>query len=169
MFLVMVDSYSKWVEAEIVSSTSTEVTIRVLRKLFATHGLPQTLVSDNAPGFVSDEFRSFLLQNGIRYMNSAPYHPASNGQAEICVRKVKEALRTMEQGSTELQLQRLLFKDHITPSTATGYSPAELLFNRRLRSALTLLRPDSQVNVPIKAAQAHTGTRTFSVGEGVWA
>ena len=145
MFLVVVDSFSKWVDAEVVSSTSSEVTIRVLRSLFATHGLPQTIVSDNAPAFVSDEFRSFLSRNGIRYMNSSPYHPASNGQAEICVRKVKEALRTMGKGSTELQLQRLLFKDHITPSTTTGYSPAELLFKRQLRSALTLLRPESQV------------------------
>ena len=140
-FLIVVDSYSKWVETDLVSSTSAEATIKVLRWLFSAHGLPRIIVSDNAPGFVSEIFRTFLSRNGISYMNSAPYHPASNGQAEITVRKVKDALKSMQKGDLELQLRRILFKDHITPSTTTGYSPAELLYNRRLRSALTLLRP----------------------------
>ena len=130
--LIVVDSYSKWAEAELVNSPSAEATIKVLRRLFATHGIPCLVVSDNAPGFASDAFRTFLSRNGIRFMNSAPYHPASNGQAEVTVRKVKTALKFMKKGDMELQLRRVLFKDHITPSTTTGYSPAELLFNRRL-------------------------------------
>ncbi|XP_046868681.1 uncharacterized protein K02A2.6-like [Drosophila willistoni] len=39
-FLLVVDSYSKWLEVAVVSSTSTAATIKVLRQLFATHGLP---------------------------------------------------------------------------------------------------------------------------------
>ncbi|XP_046869411.1 uncharacterized protein K02A2.6-like [Drosophila willistoni] len=46
-FLLVVDSYSKWLEVAVVSSTSTAATIKVLRQLFATHGLPDQLVSDN--------------------------------------------------------------------------------------------------------------------------
>ena len=100
------------------------------------------MVSDNATGFTSEEFKDFLKRNGVQHLFSAPYHPASNGQAEITVRKVKESLRCMQEGGMETRLRRVLFKDHITPSTTTGYSPAELMFGRRLRSALTLVRPD---------------------------
>ena len=167
LFLIVVDSYSKWVEAELVSSTSAEVTIRVLRRLFAAHGLPHTLVSDNATGFVGEEMKAFLLKNGVRHLNSAPYHPASNGQAEIIVRKVKESLKSMKKGDIETQLQRILFKDRITPSTTTGFSPAELLLNRRLRSALTLLRPESQVKTRQASAVPGRRTRTFRIGDPV--
>ncbi|XP_015280350.1 PREDICTED: uncharacterized protein K02A2.6-like, partial [Gekko japonicus] len=56
--------------------------VTVLRQLFATHGLPDVLVSDNGAQFTSEEFRRFLSDNGIRQMTAAPFHPASNGQAE---------------------------------------------------------------------------------------
>lgn len=55
-FLIIVDAFSRWSEAVTVSSTSTESTINVLRKLFATHGIPQQLVSDNGSGFTSQQF-----------------------------------------------------------------------------------------------------------------
>ncbi|UYV74594.1 hypothetical protein LAZ67_12000217 [Cordylochernes scorpioides] len=48
LFLVVVDAYSKWIEAKIVSTTSTETTINCLKEIFATHGLPDVIVSDNA-------------------------------------------------------------------------------------------------------------------------
>ena len=62
LFLVVVDAHSKWLEASIVPSVSSQATIKVLRKLFATHGLPEAIVSDNATGFCSEEFREFVEQ-----------------------------------------------------------------------------------------------------------
>ena len=82
MFLVACDSFSKWVEVEVVKSTDAKSSAAVLRRWFSMHGLPKVIVSDNGPGFASDEFDSFLKSNGIRHMFSAPYHPSSNGQAE---------------------------------------------------------------------------------------
>ena len=167
LFLVVVDSYSKWVEAEIVSSTSSEVTIATLRKLFATHGLPAVIVSDNAPGFSSEEMASFMSRNGIRHVFSAPYHPASNGQAEATVKKVKAGLLNLGEGDIETRVCRILFRDHITPQTTTGHSPAELLFNRRLRSALTLLRPNVGMSLRAKQVEEMRKTRTFQLGDAV--
>lgn len=169
MFLIVVDSYSKWIEVEPVSSTSSTVTKEVLRKLFATHGLPKVLVSDNAPGFSSEDLLEFTKKNGIRHVFSAPYHPASNGQAERAVRTVKESLKCMSDGDIETKLRRLLFKNHITPQTTTGHSPAELLFKRRLRSPLTLLRPDLNARVEAKNVVGSGRTRSFEANEPVWA
>ena len=57
MILVVVDAYSKWIEAKVVHSATTQVTIEQLRGLFATHGLPDTIVSDNGTCFTSAEFK----------------------------------------------------------------------------------------------------------------
>ena len=48
-FLVVVDAHSKWPEVFQMASTSTTKTITYLRQLFATHGIPEQLVSDNGP------------------------------------------------------------------------------------------------------------------------
>ena len=50
-FLVIVNAHSKWLDVQIVNSTSATATISKLCTLFATHGLPEQLVSDN--GIVS--------------------------------------------------------------------------------------------------------------------
>ena len=40
-------------------------TINELRLIFAQHGLPEEVVSDNGPQFVSSEFAEFMTKNGI--------------------------------------------------------------------------------------------------------
>ncbi|XP_015276986.1 PREDICTED: uncharacterized protein K02A2.6-like, partial [Gekko japonicus] len=102
MFLIVVDAMSKWLEVVHMKSTTSLAVIHALRRLFATHGLPDVIVSDNGPQFVSEEFRLFLTSNGIRQMTSAPFHPASNGQAERMVRTAKEALGKMRRLTTRL-------------------------------------------------------------------
>ena len=76
-----------------MSSTTAGQTINVLRELFARFGIPQQLVSDNGPQFVSEEFKQFMSANGIKHIRSSPYHPASNGATERMVQTVKLALK----------------------------------------------------------------------------
>ena len=52
-FLILVDSYSRWIDVHMVPSINTETTVRTLRQIFAIHGLPEQLVSDNGPAFIS--------------------------------------------------------------------------------------------------------------------
>ena len=82
MLLIVVDSHSKWFEVHVTTSATATTTIEKLRTTFATHGLPEVLVSDNGPTFVSTAFEEFLQQNGIKHLTSALYYPASNGLAE---------------------------------------------------------------------------------------
>lgn len=44
--LVVVD-FSKWVKLVLMTSTTTEATIKRLQHIFAAYGLPDTIVSDN--------------------------------------------------------------------------------------------------------------------------
>ena len=91
MFLVMVDTHSKWPEVHIMSTTTATKTIAVLRDIFARYGLPQQLVSDNGPQFIAEEFSRLLRLNGVKHIKCAPYHPASNGAAERMVQTMKQS------------------------------------------------------------------------------
>ena len=77
MLLVVVDAHSKWMEVSIVNSGMTATTIGKLRTMFATHGLPRTVVSDNRSMFTSSDFEQLMLRNGICHIRTAPYrqHP----------------------------------------------------------------------------------------------
>ena len=70
MLLVIVDAHSKWLEVLPVSNATTTVTIEQLLNVFTTHGLPNTIVSDNGSVFTSDEFTQFVKQNGIEHIRT---------------------------------------------------------------------------------------------------
>ena len=57
LLLVATDVFSKWPEVHLVSSTSAQQTIEKLRAMFAIHGIPMMIVSDNGPPFTSREFK----------------------------------------------------------------------------------------------------------------
>ena len=117
-----------------VSSATSAHTIAKLRGMFATHGLPQLVVSDNGAVFTSGEFKEFLERNGIRHVRSAPYHPASNGLAERYVQTFKTSLKKSGEVDVQQQLSsvfvRLSYHSSLnyggsTCSTVDGTSSAD--------------------------------------------
>jgi len=174
MFLVLIDAHTKWLEVNPLSSTTSKVIIENLRMVFARLGLPETVVSDNASYFVSQEFEDFLQRNGIRHTTSAPYHPSSNGLAERAVQVFKTGMKRMTVGSLNDRISRFLFAYRRTPQTTTGHSPAELLMGRNLRSHLDLIHPDVSKRVVLKQHkqkeyhdQRAVG-RSFTAGDQVY-
>ena len=158
-----------------MSSITTSKTIEKLRIIFANHGIPQKLVSDNGPTFTSAEFRTFMARNGIRHITSAPYHPSTNGLTERAVQTFKQALQRISGCSVQERLSKFLFKYRVTPHTVTGIPPCEMLMGRRLRSRLDLLYPSIATRVEShqeKQKESHDTKRplrTFQVGDLVYA
>jgi hypothetical protein len=160
-FLVLVDSHSKWIDVKHMSSTTAERTIDELRLIFANHGLPEEIVSDNGPQFTSGEFSDFMSKNGIKHTLVPPYHAASNGAAERSVRIVKEALAKQvldgKKGmSMKHRLANFLIKYRTTPQSVTGRTPAELMVKRQLRTRLSLIKPNLAQVVAKQAIEAKT-------------
>ncbi|XP_031330866.1 uncharacterized protein K02A2.6-like [Photinus pyralis] len=167
-FLLVVDSYSKWLEMRRVPSLSSTTTIQVLREIFATHGLPDVIVSDNGTAFTSEEFKLFAKKNGCRAVNVAPYKPSSNGQAERMVQFAKDSLKKMGKGDVETRISRFLLAQHATPCTTTGQSPAELLMGRRITTALDRIKPSLTTEMDQKRDQLlGTEVRSFKEGQHV--
>ena len=174
-FLVMVDSYTKWIEAVAMKSTTATRTVAVMREVFARLGLPTQLVTDNGPQFTSQEFAAFMQANSIRHIRTAPYHPSSNGQGERAVGVMKNALRTSAAagGGLDLALARALLAYRVTPHAVTGRAPAEMMFGRNLRTRLNALVPSADADLRAAADRQRQGAggrhREFALGATVWA
>ena len=140
MFLVLVEAHSKWLDVHIMSNISSSRTIEKLRMIFAPHGLPHIIVTDNEPSFTSDEFKRFVEENGIKHVTSAPYHPSKNGLAERAVQTVNRGLQYTQGSSMQEKLSKFLFNYQITPNITTGIAPSELLMGRHLRSCLDYIQ-----------------------------
>ncbi|XP_045769765.1 uncharacterized protein K02A2.6-like [Maniola jurtina] len=174
-YLILVDAHSKWLEVVPMSTTTAANTILKLKEIFSRFGLCKILVSDNGPQLSSEEFSSFLKNNGIKHITSAPYHPSSNGEAENAVRTVKRALKKAEAEKINKNsfLQRFLLDYRNSIHGTTGETPARLMFGRHLRSRLDLLKSGAVESVSDrlqKRALAKGGTeRVWVEGDKVWA
>ena len=171
MYLLIVDAYSRWLEVLRVSTTSSQDTLTKFRSVFATHGLPESIVSDNGPSFTSTEYKEYLKVNGIADVKTAPYHPSSNGQVERYVQTFKRALKKAfeEDGDTKRNIDRLLFSYRTTPHTASMQTPAELLMNRKLRTRLDMLKPTCEAQRKMKCSPTPGKLREFHEGDAVLA
>ncbi len=122
-----------------VPSSSSAVTIEALHTMFAQHGIPNSIVSDNGSSFTSSEFQNFCKMNGIKHYTSAPYKPASNGQAERAVQIIKNGLSRIKEGSIQSRLVRMLLNYRTRPHQTTGRSPAKLLMGREVTNNTVII------------------------------
>ena len=147
MFLIIIDSHSKWLEVLPVKAATSSETIGRLCQLFSTFGLPDKIVSDNGSVFTSREFADFMASNGISHVKVPPYHPSSNGLAERVVKIFKRNMERQTTGTLKTKLARFLFNYRTPPHSTTTTSPAQLFMGRKLKACLDLLHPDLQKKV----------------------
>ena len=128
----MVDYYSRFIEISKLTSTTTTDIVKHLKSIFARHGIPETVSSDNGPQYASTEFRHFAEHYGFRHQTSSPRYPQANGAAERAVKTVKALLNKND----DPYLAMLSYR--ATP-LENGYSPAQLSMGRHLRTTVPVI------------------------------
>lgn len=150
--LVMVDAHSRWPEVHLMSSITSTETIRRLRRTFSQEGVPNVIVSDNGPSFVSSEMLNWLQMVGCRHVRTPPYHPRSNGLAERFVRTLKEAINAASQNNDiQRVVDRFLLMYRNTPHSVTGEAPAIRHRGHLLRTTLAALRSEGDGRIFVKS------------------
>ena len=80
--LVMVDKFTKWIEAEPVGDCEAETAVKFLKKVIFRFGYPHSIITDNGSNTSEGATQIFCADNGIRLDLTSVAHPQSNGQAE---------------------------------------------------------------------------------------
>ncbi|UYV83981.1 hypothetical protein LAZ67_X000778 [Cordylochernes scorpioides] len=111
-YLVVIDYYSRFPEIIQLDRLTANVVVRSCKSIFARHGIPETVY-------------------GFTHVTSSPRFPQSNGMAEAGVKIAKLILKKNQDPSLGLLEYRS------TP-LENGYSPAELLMGRKLRTTLPI-------------------------------
>lgn len=140
-YLVVVDYYSRYIEVANLTTTTTAHVTGKLKSIFARHGVPETVVTDNGPQFSAAEFAAFARDYDFTHTTSSPHYPQSNGEAERAVRTVKALLKRGEDPHKALMAYRATLLSH-------GSSPAQLLMGRNIRTTLPVSKGKLQPGWP---------------------
>ena len=94
MLLVVIDYFTKWVEAEALSTiTKAKIQNSIWKNIIYRFEIPQTIVSDNGWQFDNQDFRDFSLGLGIENQFSSPRYPQVNGQTEVTNQKLLKIIK----------------------------------------------------------------------------
>ncbi|XP_027169380.1 uncharacterized protein LOC113769101 [Coffea eugenioides] len=94
--ILAVDYVSKWVEAKATRTNDSKVVADFVRSnIFVRFGMPRAIVSDRGTHFCNKTITALFRKYGVLHKVSTPYHPQTNGQAEVSNREVKSILEKM--------------------------------------------------------------------------
>uniref|UniRef100_A0A8D8X1C6 RNA-directed DNA polymerase n=1 Tax=Cacopsylla melanoneura TaxID=428564 RepID=A0A8D8X1C6_9HEMI len=133
-YLVVVDSYSKWIELYRLKSKKCSEIISKLKNLFAIFGIPCIIQSDNSP-FNSSEIKQYCKINNIKWWFSSPHYPNSNS-SEQAVQICKTILKKSDFSQNDYL--ELLSEYRATKIPALGLSPSEIMMGRLIRTKIPI-------------------------------
>ena len=130
------DHYSNWLSVLRLAKDDTQHVIKALREYFSTFGVCESISTDGATVFTSDQMTQFCLRWGIRQRISSAYNAQSNKRAEIGVKSAKRMIMDNVGHSGNLNTDafaRSLLAHRNTPDPDIKVSPAEIVYGRPIR------------------------------------
>jgi hypothetical protein len=132
--LAITDYFTKWVEAVPMRSVASKDVIHFVKE-YVIHrfGIPQTITMDGRSVFISEEFKKFAADMGIKLIRSSPYYAQANGQAEVSneslIKLIKRKIDEYPKRWHEV-LSEALWAYHISCHGSTKTSPYHLVYGQ---------------------------------------
>src|SRR5258707_1315839 len=131
--LMVVDRLSKWINAvpTVTSLDSAGVAWLFLEHVWCHHGLPEEVISDHRPAFVSNFLHKLAALLGVKLTPSTSYHLQTDGQ--------------MEHVNQEIEAYLQVFVSHRQDNWANWLPLAEFAYNNKVHVAThrTLFKLDA--------------------------
>ncbi|KAK3570719.1 hypothetical protein QTP86_025262 [Hemibagrus guttatus] len=106
--------------------TAMEAAELLFNHVFHYFGIPEDIVSDRGPQFISRVWRAFFTRLGVAVSLSSEYHPQTNGQTERKIQEISRYLRTFCHGHQDSWSQYLGWAEYTQNSLrqpSTGLTP----------------------------------------------
>ena len=135
-YLIVVDKYSNWLSVLHLPRDDSKQVIKALRQYFSVFGICETLCSDGAKVFTSQEMKEFCQSWGISQRISSAYFPRSNKRAEVGVKSAKRLIMENLNPLGDLhsdKFARALLIHRNTPDPLTNVSPAQIVYGHPIR------------------------------------
>ena len=82
------DYYSRFPEVTELTITTSQGVMNALHSIFARHGIPEILMSDNGAQYSSQGMKDFSYSYGFKHITSCPYCPQSNRKDVIAEKQL---------------------------------------------------------------------------------
>ena len=141
--LTLIDNATSFPEAVPLRNIDTISVSEALLGIFSRVGIPREIHSDLGTQFKSDLMKELHRLLNIHPLFNTPYHPQGSGRIERLHSTLKSVLgKLCKQQPAEWHrfLIPTLFALREMPSDRTGYSAFELLYGRRVRGPITVLK-----------------------------
>ncbi|XP_071487082.1 uncharacterized protein [Diadema antillarum] len=141
--LTVIDVATRYPEAIPLPSIETERVAEALVSIFTRVGIPKEMLTDQGTQFTSDLMKEVSKLLSIKHFTTSPYHPAANGLVERFNGTLKQMLKRMcaeNPKDWDRYITPLLFAVREAPQESMGFSPFELLYGRKVRGPLDILR-----------------------------
>ncbi|KAM0724689.1 Retrovirus-related Pol polyprotein from transposon 412 [Formica fusca] len=142
--LVIVDCFTKWVEAFPLRNIRAEAVAEIFIKQFISrHGVPVEVHTDQGKNFESKLFSELMMLLGIKKTRTTALHPQSDGQVERQHQTITSYLAkyvAQNQRDWDQWVPMFLLAYRSSKHETTGLTPAELYFARDLKLPVDLLR-----------------------------
>eukprot|EP00794_Sanderia_malayensis_P014624 gene14624-16139_t len=137
--LSVIDYYTKYAEAKALPNQEAETIVRALEEIFARHGMPSVLLTDQGRNFESHLMKSVCQLFGIEKRRTTAYHPQTDGLCEGFNGVLKALLRmkvNCDKNDWDEQLPHALLAYRVSKQSSTGVTPFEMLYGRDIRLPL---------------------------------
>ncbi|CAL9004916.1 unnamed protein product [Prunus brigantina] len=132
MMIVATDYFTKWIEAEALSSTKEADMERFIwRNIICRFGCPQSLVTDNGSQFIGKQITAFFAKYKIMQHLSTPRYPQGNGPDEASNKVILDCLKKKLEGAEGKwvdELPEVLWAYRTTKRRSTGETPFSLAY-----------------------------------------
>ena len=151
-YVVLVDIYSDFIELSQLPDLNSNALIKAIKPVFATHGAPAILITDNGTNFISSKFHRFLKSWDVNHITSSPHHHQSNGQAEAAMKLMEGIIKKLQK--KELTCGKPSWNGTMQPQQACTVHLRKRLLSRRTRSMLPCKATDYTPQVQMDVQQA---------------